>query len=42
MEAEASVRVAPYDFFEVSNANYLGVIAAHATYFIVALQFKAG
>ncbi len=35
------IRISPYDFFEVSNTNFLGVIATHATYIIVALQFRA-
>ena len=29
---EKVVKISPYDFFEVSNTHYLGVIATHATY----------
>ncbi len=35
------VRLRPYDFFEVCNSNFLGLAATHATYIIVALQFRA-
>ncbi len=40
-ELRASARIAPYDLFEVSNANFVGVLATHATYIIVALQFRS-
>ncbi len=34
--------ISPYGYFEISNSNFLSVIATNATYIIVLLQFKSG
>ncbi len=36
-----SVKIAPYNYFEVANSHLMGVVAAVVTYIIVMLQFNA-
>ena len=35
-----SVKIAPYNYFEVANSNLVGVVATVVTYIIVLLQFN--
>ena len=40
-DLDASLKIAPYGYFDLSNSNFLGVIATNATYIIVLLQFRS-
>ncbi len=33
-------KISPYGYFEITNSNFLGMIATNVTYIIVLLQFK--